>query len=221
MQAFEVGPVGHVDRKPFRVHCHVLWERSDTFRPPAPPLNQRINLPDQNPDCFETYVQWLYHETFRFPAAVRDLPWDKKWRFIWECYFMGETLAEMTFCDALMDRIVKAATSEDQHGDGLTSTDAFWTNITELVDTAYRMTAPGSKARAFFVDIIVSYCTMEQIQEFRGVSSQCLFEVLKAFVALVDRSGTRPKLNEDACQLHRHAKLQNGQTCPSKREEDF
>ncbi|EME77880.1 uncharacterized protein MYCFIDRAFT_79135 [Pseudocercospora fijiensis CIRAD86] len=209
LQAFEVGPVGHVDRKAFRIHCHVLWERSDTFRPPAPPLNQRVNLPEQNPDCFETYVQWLYHETFRFPPDVRDLPWEKKWRFIWECYFMGEALAELTFCDAVMNVIIKAATSKDQGGSDPASIEAFWSNITELVDTAYRMTAPGSKARTFFVDTIISCCTMEQIQGFCGVSSQCLFELLQAFVALADQSDTRPRLNQDTCQLHRHAKLQD------------
>lgn len=134
---------------------------------------------------------------------------------------MGEALAELNFCDALMDVIIKAATSKEHDGSRPASIEAFWANITELVDTVYRMTAPASKARSFFVDTIVSCCTVEQIHDFRGVSSQCLFEVLKAFVALVDQTGTRPKLHEDACQLHRHAKLQDGQTCPSRRMEDF
>ncbi|KXS99425.1 hypothetical protein AC578_8164 [Pseudocercospora eumusae] len=161
----EVKPVGHIDRKPFRVHCHILWERSDTFRPPAPPMSQMINLLEQTSDCFETYrVFYAYRKPTRdwIAIPVRDLPWDTKWRFIWECYFMGEALAELTFCDALMDRIVKAATSMDQNGSGLASIEAFWSNITELVDTAYRMASPGSKARSFFVDTIVRYCIMEQ-----------------------------------------------------------
>lgn len=209
--------MGHVEKRAFRVHCHVLWRRSDTFRPSPADLNQKINLTDHNPDCFEAYVLWLYHETFRFPIPVKDLAWERKWRFLWECYFMCEALAEFTFCDTIMDTITQAATSPGPNGWGPMSVEAFWSIVVEMVDTAYRSTAPASKARTFFVNIVIGYCTIEQVREFRGVSSQFLFEVLEAFVNHADKAGSRPTWGIDKCDLHRHAKVQNGESCPNKK----
>lgn len=135
------------------VHEKLLASRSDVFKSLLTKRwieceDRRVELPDDEPEIVQLYVQYLYsgHARISWTKDTSDLKDDQnlpEYYIQAELYILGEKLKDISFKDYILDCIIRRMTTPiNGH---------CWSPVHEVVDMLYLGTAPGSPIRDLMV----------------------------------------------------------------------
>lgn len=140
----------------FQVHEALLRSRSKFFDAALNKCWQkgqagRLELPEDSPDVFEIYQNYLYNRTLPVKKGDRDL--NIREDKIHDEYFalglfhiFGEKVQDPGFRNAAIVGFLKRMVEPVRDG-------KCWYPVTKVVDLIYKNTMPGSPARKLMVDI--------------------------------------------------------------------
>ena len=103
-----------------------------------------IKVPEDDAEVFNVYVQWLY--SGRIPLAIDTAQMD--YTFLAKLYVLGEKLIDITFKDAVINKIVANTRALAKNGQRYYPSPS-------VVDIIYEHTMSGSPARHLMVDLYV------------------------------------------------------------------
>ena len=133
------------------VHERILSATSQFFKAAVKKewtkaLPREIQLSDEDPATFRTYVTWLYcHRLATSAANPSDETNDRTWKLLTKCYLLGEKLIDAKFKDSVIDAML--ATMRSRSGGRSTLNPG-----TQAIKTLYEGTPKGSKARRLFAE---------------------------------------------------------------------
>ncbi|KAF2234753.1 hypothetical protein EV356DRAFT_514890 [Viridothelium virens] len=196
-----VGP----EAQRFVIHENALRSKSRFFeaalsKPWAEARERRVTLPDDDPEVFKLYVQWLYTDRIHCstPLSSNRNGWDfiDEMDLIIKAYCLGEKLQDVSFKDSLVDSFIALRSLEKD----------MWLPHLPITKFLWENTPKGSSMRRLVVDYYVWLHAPDATQV---KQSDCL-EFLQDFVAglLQYRSNPiferAPFRQESTCAYHEH-----------------
>ncbi|KAL9095494.1 MAG: hypothetical protein Q9165_002365 [Trypethelium subeluteriae] len=189
----------------FIIHENALRSKSPFFeaalsKPWAEARERRVTLPEDDPEVFKLYVQWLY--TDRIHCSTPPGNNSKGWDFIHEmdliikAYCLGEKLQDVAFKDSLIDSFIALRSLEKD----------MWLPHLPITKFLWENTPKGSSMRRLVVDY---YVWLHAADATQVKQSDCL-EFLQDFVAgLLQHRGNpiferAPFCKESTCAYHEH-----------------
>lgn len=99
--------VGTHDKETFSVHEPILTANSEFFKLALDKKWKEgqelaVKLPEDDADTFAIYVEWLYNENITVASLSR----------LAKMYVLGEKIQSLSFCDAILSRMVDAANKD-------------------------------------------------------------------------------------------------------------
>jgi len=107
-----------------------------------------VKLPDEKPEVFSTYTQWLYQGVVATQDREVPIDDDEEYLELAQAYILGDRLQDADFQDAVLDCIVAKSDEKVLGGSRV------FPRI-DVVHHIYENTAEGSSARKVMVDL---YC---------------------------------------------------------------
>lgn len=146
-----MGPEEH--QATYTVHAGVICEQAEFFRNALKKewasMREKpgvIELPDNDPDAFGLYMQWLYSKQISILADLSDEPEDdEKFHTLAYAYVLGEKIIDNDFKNAIMDAYVLYARAQGP------SKRYYPSN--EEIRILYEGTRESSPIRQFLVDV--------------------------------------------------------------------
>lgn len=146
--------VGHLSKR-FMLHKNLVCRDSTFFNAACKGSfreadSNEVKLPDDEPETFDNFVQWLYTRDFERPMTESGWP---KWECFFETYVLADKLGAPKFSNHVMNLMVhEAETRWDQE---LSLPDA------AAVCVAYENTPGSSPLRRFLIDL---YCCNNKLE---------------------------------------------------------
>lgn len=152
--------VGGIDKRTdFHVHESLLRSRSKFFDAALNKCWQegkagRLELPEDEPEIFEIYQNFLYTRTLPIKEANRELKLrddenHPEYFALALFYVFGEKVQDVNFKNAAIIGILKRMQEPVRNNQ-------CWYPVTKVVDIIYTGTMPGSPARKLMVDVHVN-----------------------------------------------------------------
>ncbi|KAF2156044.1 hypothetical protein K461DRAFT_275119 [Myriangium duriaei CBS 260.36] len=164
----------------------------------------RHDLPEQDPECFAIYVNYLHTGEISFKHKAGH----QSWEILFQAYFLGNYLEDESFRNAVMDYLSDEADSATIRGSNQTTA---WFPTASL---AYRCTSSGSPLRSWLRDLHVWGWQGQFVAklEARGIEPpfQFLRDVLEEIKQYWDsiyskgESEFAPWNLENKCEYHEH-----------------
>jgi hypothetical protein len=149
--------VGAHDPKRFIVHERLVSPRSEFARLALRGVwkeaqERTIKLPEDDPEVFSVYQQWLYDRLIHTSSGNLFPQTDDEYEALVKAYILGEKLLDTDFKDAIIDAIV----------DKFRSQCCFDTGLTTLV---FNETPSGSPLRRLWMDAYYHFGTSEWLED--------------------------------------------------------
>lgn len=194
--------VGNAPSTRFALHAQPVQEHSEFARLALEKewkeaQERVIPLPDDDPEVFKLYQQWIYYKRiFSTPSTSSAKADSGAYPVLVKAYLLGQKLLDGNFKDAMIDCIVEK----------LYTSATFDIKLTSLV---YDATPPKSPLRKLLLDIYVwcgdpTWLDEEQLGEF--VNAEFAVELSKRQMGYM--SGIKPAspaFTGDICAYHEHA----------------
>ena len=132
-----------------------------------------VKLPDDDPEIFETYIQWLYTGTVF--SKVKGKFGSSNYVHLAKLYTLGEKLVDAVFQNQVVDAIVAGV----READTIVGTPVYPGQIE--INMIYHNTPPGNPARRLMVDIWQRWgCKAWVVEETNNVSPEFLVDLMRA-----------------------------------------
>ena len=112
--------------------------------------SKEVKLPEDEPETFDNFVQWLYTGDFEKPKSESSYP---DWEFFFNTYVLADKLGAPKFGNYIMNVMINEA--ETRWNEELSLPDA------AAVCVAYENTPESSPLRRFLVDL---YCYNNKLE---------------------------------------------------------
>lgn len=111
-------------------------------------LDCTIDLPDDQPQTFELYAQWLYGGKVLSRGVEKSKRHDEELGQLIDAFVFGEKVQDGNYRDAIIDAVIAYTNTSDKDGQR-------WYPASTIVDRAYRGTPAGSPLRKLLIDFHV------------------------------------------------------------------
>lgn len=188
-------------KQEFYIHEDLICASSDFFKAAMrnecqESLSRSVDLPEEDPEIFEVYRQWLYSgrictiENDSEPCNVV-----RESRNLSHAYVLGEKLQDATFKDTILDSII-------EHSD-----DGRKWSI-NMIKIIWEGTPPASLTRKYLIDRFIYYGNEELLSRFRHrLPEDFFYEIAVALLKCRARPGGKaPYKKHSICKYHEHAK---------------
>ncbi len=204
--------VKELDGRTFGIHKDLVCAKSPFFRAAfngqwKESKEGAVELPEDDPDAFELWVNWIYKHTLpcsddqpgvpRYPKLMIQLVTMTK------AYTLGDKIGDTDFADAVMDAITHTVTEDEGMLD----------RIIETMEFVYKITPESSPLREFLVELYVfrgfpAWFTYDK----SGLSPEFVLDTLIK-VSKPHKNGRRitASLSVKNCDYHHHKKV--GRPC--------
>ena len=158
-----------------------------------------IKLPEDDPEIFYIYVQWLYTGTIFTKTKEEAHSFDH----LVDLYLLGEKMLDQVFQNRVMDALVSATRERDENGKRYFHDDL-------CIDKLYRNTPKNALARQFMVDVWVRRGRSKWISEDTAlINKEFLVDLT---TAMLDKCELRHEFRLDyavlqagvPCKYHQH-----------------
>ena len=195
--------VGTDTPKRFAIHEGVIAPRSEFVRLALrgewkEAQERTIPLPEDDPDVFSVYQQWLYGNLIctRYNNTVSQT--DDEYESLVKAYILGEKIMDQDFKDSIADAIVEKARCVHR----------FDTSLTSLV---FDNTPPASPLRRLWLDIYFHFGSFEWLEvDLVGGAINAEFMAEFSRYQMKSRTGcdpngaARPDVVFLSCTYHEH-----------------
>lgn len=146
--------VGSNASETFHVHERLLKDNCEFFtkvtwiRQPGYKTNEFL-LPDDEPDVFRAYMDWLYedivHLRNKHIGEMTQADHVAEWAILSKLYVLAVKLQDHRFCDATMEAMIAKMEEKDQD-------DKKWWPSNQTIVTLYNGTSRGSPVRDLLLE---------------------------------------------------------------------
>jgi BTB/POZ domain len=205
-----VGPA----KASFSVHKNLVCKISPFFRGACnslfkEALNDEIYLPEQDPEAFDIFLEWLYTRLIRFfphPLNEQDIAENNAWWIlVTQMYVLAQYLQITSFGNDVIDLIGRSIAQEQ----------VLRNPQSEAIDLLYNSTIGGCGLRRLYVALSVWRTNPDSFTNVKGWKAYlegCPAEYSHDLVISLQRKNHQldedPFVNEQACQVFRDAGLE-------------
>lgn len=163
------------------VHEQVLCERSPFFAAAFDKewkegQERTIPLPDDDPEAFALYLQWIYRGKIFSRRPPCESPFRSgKLDLLIDCYIFGEKVQDDGYKDAVLDSLLACTSTKDEERER-------WFPTGQSVQRAYQKTPSGWPLRKLLVDMHNRSGRADWIKE-EGKSVQFLADLTREMFA--------------------------------------
>jgi len=200
--------VGRGPRALLSIHENVLRASSRVLHAAVDDVWPRMKteLPEEDPDIFASYVDWLYTKDSTLCDHDKVLSAVDKWDLLIHSYSVGLRLWDPPFRDTVVDQMKRLL--EDRY-----SAPEFvpTPTIMEKANAVYKSTLRSSKRRTLFAEYVAGLVDPVTFATAKDTSSDLIFDVAKLlmqkrFTGDADDLYHLYKHADDRCYYHEHKK---------------